>query len=252
MGSVQEVEQLKPYGEGDKRQEVETMFDHISDVYDGMNRRMTFGLDLHWRARAVDELKRGRRVEKVLDLATGTGDFAIEMAKKMRTAEVTGIDMSEGMLRVARKKIAREGLEKRVELVKGDCMKLPFESGQYDAVTVSFGLRNFAKLEQGLREAHRVLKDDGVLVIVEMVGTYKVLRPFYWLYTRGVIPMMRKLFGGEKKAYAYLPASIDAFPGKNELRSLLKKCGFETMRYERMTMGVCLLVVAEKKSEHET
>lgn len=249
MGSIDEVEGLKPYGKGEKTDEIKKMFDDIAPVYDDMNRKMTFGTDAVWRRKAVkaiDALK-SRKSMDILDLATGTGDFAIAVARRYDHAHVTGLDMSEGMLRVARQKIDALGLSERIRLVKGDCMELPFDDQSFDAVTISFGLRNFASLRRGLTDAHRVLRAGGRLIVLEMVGTYKALRPFYWIYTRFMIPFFRRCSGGEKKAYEYLPASIDAFPGKKEMKSLLESCGFGQIKIRRMTFGVCEMITTEKQ-----
>lgn len=254
MGSVNEVERLKPYGDGEKTEEINQMFDGIAPVYDDMNRKMTFGADAAWRKKAVKHIgtvvpknkgdKKGTL--RILDLATGTGDMAIAIAKGHENATVVGIDMSDGMLSVAREKVARANVADRVRLTKGDCLHLPFEDKEFDVVTVSFGLRNFASLEKGLKEANRVLEEGGRLVVLEMVGTYKFFRPFYWLYTHVAIPVMRSMSGGEKRAYEYLPKSIDAFPGRKELGMLLEKCGFKNVTVKRMTFGVCEMVMADK------
>ena len=254
MGSVNEVERLKPYGDGEKTEEINQMFDGIAPVYDDMNRKMTFGADAAWRQKVVrhigkvakSDAKGKKSTLRVLDLAKGTGDMAIAIAKGHENATVVGIDMSDGMLSMAREKVACANVTDRVRLTKGDCLHLPFADKEFDVVTVSFGLRNFASLEKGLKEANRVLEEGGRLVVLEMVGTYKFFRPFYWLYTQVAIPIMRSLSGGEKRAYEYLPKSIDAFPGRKELKMLLEKCGFKNVTVRRMTFGVCEMVMADK------
>lgn len=242
-------EQVNPYGTADSRhkgEQVREMFDNIAPAYDFMNRAMTFGIDRSWRRLAV------RRVaaldpSALLDVATGTADMAIALAEAAPRCEVTGIDLSEGMLAVGRRKVADAGLEGRVRLEAADCLALPFADASFDVVTVAYGVRNFENLEQGYREMHRVLRPGGTLIVLELsTPVNPLVRPFYHLYTRAVIPVVGRMVAGDSRAYSYLPESIAAVPQGDVMTALMLRAGFESARCERLTLGVCSLYTAVK------
>ena len=229
-----------------KQQQVERMFDDISDSYDSLNRMMTAGLDLRWRRKALSFL-RPFKPKHILDEATGTGDFALMACRIFPDASVVGMDISEGMMRVGREKAKRMGLTSRMTFRRADSMALDIPDASFDAVTIAFGVRNFAHLEQGIAETSRVLTADGHLLILEMSRPYVLFRPFYWIYTKGIIPLMGRLFSKES-AYRYLPSSIEAFPHGRPMVDLLRRCGFESVIVRRYTFGVCTLYFALKSS----
>ncbi len=239
-------EDVKPYdSDTGKKEQITRMFDAISKQYDLMNRAMTMGVDIVWRKKAIDSLKQFNP-KLLLDVATGTGDFAIEAYNRLSLDKVTGVDLSEMMLQVGREKISGLGLSEYFDLQQGDCLNLDFTSEAFDAVTVAFGVRNFESLETGISEMCRVLRPGGNLVILEMSQPYPFFKPFYKIYTKLIIPIIASFFSKDKKAYNYLPESIDAFPEGKEMISLLKKCGFATVAHKRFTFGVCAFYRAQK------
>ncbi|HXR12043.1 MAG TPA: bifunctional demethylmenaquinone methyltransferase/2-methoxy-6-polyprenyl-1,4-benzoquinol methylase UbiE [Gaiellaceae bacterium] len=219
---------------------VRRMFDRIAPVYDAMNRVMTAGLDRRWRRATVDAVVRPG--DRVLDACCGTGDLAI--AARGRGADVVGLDFSEAMLARARSK------RSNIEWIAGDVLALPFEDGSFDAVTVGFGVRNFADLAAGLRELRRVLRPDGRLGILEITQPRGPLAPFYRLWFDRVIPVLGRLLPGGS-AYTYLPASVRRFPGPEDLAALLVDCGFPAVRYRLFAGGIVALHVAEARREKE-
>ena len=222
------------------------MFDNIAPAYDFMNRAMTLGIDKSWRKLAVNLAAREESSKKVLDVATGTGDLAIALAKAMPRASVIGIDLSEKMLEEARKKVAEAGIADRVVLMPGDCLSLPFDDATMDVVTVAFGVRNFENLERGLAEMRRVLRPDGRLIMLELsVPQSRIVRPLYQIYTRGVIPMVGRMVSKDTSAYSYLPASIAAVPQGDDMVRLIRNAGFKSAVYRPLTFGVCTLYVGQ-------
>ena len=238
------VEEIKPYnGEGGKAKQVEEMFDSIAPAYDFMNRAMTLGIDRWWRRVAVRMVGK-THPQHILDVATGTGDFAIDLYRKLQPQQVVGIDLSQGMLDVAREKIARRGLSDAITVQQGDCLALPFEDGSFDAVTVAFGVRNFEHLLQGYKEMHRVLEPDGILCVVELsTPRNRVVRWFYDLYTLHIIPWMGSLKSGDRSAYRYLPQSIAAVPQGNDMLAIMREAGFTNCKVKRLTLGTCSIYV---------
>lgn len=242
-----EVEKITPYG-GDepKRRQVEQMFDAIAPAYDFMNRAMTLGIDRLWRAKAV-RMVRAEKPRRILDVATGTGDLALELARKIPEAEITGVDLSEGMIAVGREKIARAGLDGRITLRAADCLDLPFGDGEFDCVTVGYGVRNFANLEAGYREMLRVLRPGGTLCVIELSEPVNpIVRPLYRLYTRGVIPIVGRLVSKDTRAYRYLPESIAAVASRERMCELMSRAGFRSARYRALTFGVCCIYLATR------
>lgn len=240
------VESVLPYNAEDtKKVQITKMFDAISDQYDLMNRAMTMGVDIAWRRNAIHSLK-PFAPKLILDVATGTGDFAVEAYKRLHADKVIGVDLSANMLEIGKIKVAKMGLSSKIELNLGDCMKLDFDSNLFDAVTVAFGVRNYESLEQGISEMCRVLKPGGNLVILEMSEPFTWAKPFYKIYTKFVIPAIARIYSKDKSAYHYLPNSIEAFPQGKEMIALLKKCGFTEVKHRRFTFGVCAFYRARK------
>ena len=242
------VEQVTPYGSDGsaKTEQVRQMFDSIAPAYDFMNRAMTLGIDIWWRRLAVKRLK-PIRPANILDVATGTGDFAIQLNESLRPQHITGIDLSQGMLDEARRKIGEKGLENTISFEQGDCMALPMDDETFDAVTVAFGVRNFEHLQQGYQEMARVLKPGGMLCVLELsTPTNRLIRWFYDLYTLHIIPWVGSLKSGDKSAYRYLPQSIAAVPQGNDMLQLMRNSGLREASFKRLTLGVCTIYTAVK------
>lgn len=240
-------ENIKPYDAArSKTEQVEEMFDSIAPAYDFMNRAMTFGIDKLWRARAVKMVKQ-LRPARILDVATGTGDLAIKLAREIPEAALTGIDLSDGMLAIGREKVAKAGLSSRITLQKADCLALPFPSDTFDCVTVAYGVRNFEHLLQGYREMARVLRPGGMLCVVELsVPTGAAVRPLYNIYTRAVIPAVGRLISSDTRAYSYLPASIAAMPQGPRMLALMEEAGLVSPVLTPLTFGTCSIYTARK------
>ncbi|MBQ9586093.1 MAG: bifunctional demethylmenaquinone methyltransferase/2-methoxy-6-polyprenyl-1,4-benzoquinol methylase UbiE [Muribaculaceae bacterium] len=234
------VENIKPYNsEGEKAKQVEQMFDSIAPAYDFMNRAMTMGIDRWWRRVAV-RMVRKTQPQLILDVATGTGDFAIDLYRKIKPEQVVGIDLSQGMLDVARKKIEKHNLNDAITVQQGDCLALPFDDGSFNAVTVAFGVRNFEHLLQGYQQMYRVLKPGGMLCVIELsTPRNRVIKWFYDLYTLHIIPWMGSLKSGDRSAYRYLPQSIAAVPQGEEMLAIMREAGFKNCKVKRMTFGTC-------------
>ena len=241
-----QVEQVKPYGEGAKTEQVRQMFDSIAPAYDFMNRAMTMDIDIWWRKLAVKRLKR-LHPTRLLDVATGTGDFAIQLHRSLQPQHITGIDLSQGMLDEAKRKVKEKGLEKDISFEQGDCMALPMQDEAFDAVTVAFGVRNFEHLLQGYREMARVLKPGGMLCVLELsTPTNPIIRWFYDLYTLHIIPAIGTIKSGDKSAYRYLPQSIAAVPQGDDMLQLMREAGLRDATFKRLTLGVCTIYTAFK------
>ena len=240
------VEQVKPYGEGAKTEQVRQMFDTIAPAYDFMNRAMTLGIDIWWRRLAVKRLKRIAPAQ-ILDVATGTGDFAIQLNDSLHPQHITGIDLSKGMLDEARRKVKGKGLESTITFEQGDCMALPMQDNTFDAVTVAFGVRNFEHLQQGYQEMARVLRPGGMLCVLELsTPTNPLIRWFYDLYTLHIIPAIGSMKSGDKSAYRYLPQSIAAVPQGDDMLQLMRNAGLKEATFRRLTLGVCTIYTAVK------
>ncbi len=232
-------EKITPYGtDSPKGEQVEEMFDNIAPAYDFMNRAMTLGIDRGWRKKVVKGVA-GQHPSAILDVATGTGDLAIQLARAVTGATVTGIDLSEGMLSVGRRKVREAGLDNRVSLIQGDCLSLPFPDNSFDIVTVAFGVRNFEHLDKGYREMTRVLKPGGMLFVLELTTpTSPLVKPFYKLYTRGVIPLLGRLVSHDTRAYSYLPESIAAMPRGRRMTAMMESAGMTGCGFRPLTLGV--------------
>ncbi|MBR5169154.1 MAG: bifunctional demethylmenaquinone methyltransferase/2-methoxy-6-polyprenyl-1,4-benzoquinol methylase UbiE [Muribaculaceae bacterium] len=242
------VEQVTPYGDQAtvKTEQVRQMFDAIAPAYDFMNRAMTMGIDIWWRKLAVKRLKR-LKPSTILDVATGTGDFAIQLNESLHPQHITGIDLSQGMLDEARRKVKERGLEEVITFKQDDCMALHMDDASVDAVTVAFGVRNFEHLQQGYQEMARVLKPGGMLCVLELsTPTNWLIRWFYDLYTLHIIPWLGSLKSGEKSAYRYLPQSIAAVPQGDDMLQLMRNAGLKNTTFKRLTLGVCTIYTAVK------
>ncbi|WP_115124356.1 bifunctional demethylmenaquinone methyltransferase/2-methoxy-6-polyprenyl-1,4-benzoquinol methylase UbiE [Marinirhabdus gelatinilytica] len=241
-------EKVTPYKDKDrsKKEQVEQMFDTISGNYDGLNRVISLGIDQKWRRKVV-KLVAQTAPKSILDIATGTGDLALQFASKIPAEHVVGLDLSEGMLSVARKKIEGKAISKKVSFVKGDSEQLPFEDNSFDAISVSFGIRNFENLEKGLAEILRVLKPQGFFVILETsVPTSFPWKQGYYFYSKGILPLIGKLFSKDKVAYRYLSDSAAVFPHGERLNNILRKIGFIEVENKPQTLGVATIYTASK------
>lgn len=229
-----------------KKEQVAQMFDTISGNYDSLNRVISFGIDVKWRKKVV-QLVSEKNPKTILDIATGTGDLAIMMANTS-AAEIIGLDISQGMLDVGIKKIASKNLNHRIEMLNADSEAMPFEDNSFDAITVAFGIRNFENLDKGLSEILRVLKPNGVFVILETSNpTQTPFKQGYVLYTKYLLPIIGKLFSKDKVAYGYLSESASVFPFGEALNNILKKNGFIEVLAKPQTFGVATIYTASKK-----
>ncbi len=241
------AERITPYGDSrHKTEQVRDMFDSIAPAYDFMNRAMTMGIDKLWRRKAVKMVKSSTPAS-LLDVATGTGDLAIKLARTMPGCHVTGIDLSEGMLGVGRRKVADAGLSGRIEFRQADCLALPFDDNTFDAVTVAYGVRNFERLADGYREMARVLKPGGLLCVIELsTPRGAVTAPLYRFYTRHVIPFVGRLVSKDVRAYSYLPESIAAVAQGDDMLALMRDAGLRDTAFRPMTFGACTIYTARK------
>ncbi len=224
------------------------MFDGIAPDYDRLNHLMSLGVDRSWRRRALKDIVTPERAQRILDIACGTGDFSLAVARRMHPdSRITGLDLSEGMLAVMRRKVEAKGLAERVSCRQGDCEALPFPDGGFDVATIAFGIRNFEHREAALREILRVLRPGGRLVILELsVPENRLLRGCYNLYFKHFVPWIGGLISGDRAAYRYLPASVLAFPGRREWTATMTRCGYTDVRHRAFTFGLCRMYVGEK------
>lgn len=240
-------EKVKPYKESDlnKKKQVEQMFDTISGNYDGLNRVISLGIDKKWRKRVVKQVV-AKNPKSVLDIATGTGDLAISFAK-FDIPKIVGFDLSEGMLSIARKKVATQKIADKIEFLQGDSEEMPFENNSFDAITVAFGVRNFENLEKGLSEILRVLKPGGLFVVLETsVPTKFPFKQGYYFYSKSILPLVGKLFSKDKVAYNYLSESASVFPYGENFNNILRKIGFKEVKNKPQTFGVSSIYLASK------
>ena len=240
-------EEIKPYdAKEDKGKQVEQMFNSIAHSYDFLNHKLSMGIDYGWRKKAIRQLQ-PFAPKSILDIATGTGDFAILAARMLQPAQLVGADISEGMMEIGRKKIQTMGLEKVISFKKEDCMNLSFEENTFDAVTAAFGIRNFADLDKGLKEMCRVLKPGGHLSIVELCEpAHFPMKQLFGLYSHTVMPAFGRLISKDVNAYKYLIATMEAFPQGEKMVEILKDAGFSEARFHRMTFGICTMYLATK------
>jgi len=241
------TEKVKPYKGSDlgKKEQVAKMFDNISKEYDGLNRVISFGIDIKWRKKVVEIIAK-TNPNSILDIATGTGDLAINLVQT-KASKIIGLDISEGMLEVGRKKIKKLNLDNSIEMVFGDSEKIPFKENSFDAVTVAFGVRNFENLEKGLSEIYRVLKTDGTFVVLETsIPTKTPYKQGYHFYSTKILPLIGKLFSRDKSAYKYLSDSAASFPFGNAFNNILQKTGFIAIENKPQTFGVASIYIAKK------
>jgi demethylmenaquinone methyltransferase/2-methoxy-6-polyprenyl-1,4-benzoquinol methylase len=241
------AEHIKPYKDSDKgkKEQVAQMFDAISENYDGLNRVISFGIDVKWRKRVVTIIGENNP-KQILDIATGTGDLAIMMAS-LKPDKIIGLDISAGMLEVGKQKIAKANLSDKIEMIVGDSENMPFDDNTFDAITVSFGVRNFANLDKGLKEINRVLKPSGTLVVLETsVPTKFPYKQGYRFHTSVILPIIGKLFSKDKVAYSYLSESANSFPFGEKFNNILLKNGFTTAIDKPVTFGVASIYTATK------
>ena len=240
-------EKVKPYGEnGEKGQLVERMFDNIAPAYDTLNHRLSWNIDKWWRHRAIAHLQ-PHHPQSILDIATGTGDFAILAAEKLKPQRVVGADISEGMMAVGREKVHKHQLDKVISFAKEDCLNLSFGDAAFDAVIAAFGIRNFQDLDKGLSEMYRVLKKGGHLCVLELTTPVSFpMRQLFKVYSHTILPLYGKMISHDKGAYDYLTASIEAFPQGEKMMEILSKAGFAETCFKRLTFGICTLYTATK------
>ena len=242
-----EQEKITPYGDGrEKAGQVEQMFDDIAPTYDTLNHRLSWNIDKSWRKKAIRALA-AFHPQRMLDIATGTGDFAILSARLLNPREIIGADISEGMMQVGRKKVEAAKLGHIISFKKEDCLNLSFADGSFDAVTAAFGIRNFQDLDKGLRELCRVLKKGGHLSIVELTTPVSFpMKQLFWIYSHTLLPVYGKLISKDKSAYSYLTKTIEAFPQGEQMMEIFRKAGFAESSFRRLTFGICTLYLATK------
>lgn len=245
MGYAQE--HIKPYNSQEsKKDQVEQMFDNIAPAYDPLNHILSLGIDRSWRRKAIQWLNPFRPA-RILDIATGTGDFAILAGKRLAPRELVGVDISEGMMQIARQKVAKEGLDAMIRFQKEDCLNLSFPTERFDAAIIAFGVRNFENLDASLKEIHRVLCTGGHLVILELSTPIRFpMKQLFSIYAKVVLPLIGRIISKDNSAYTYLPETIKAFPQGEIMQNILAQAGFREVRFRRLTMGICTLYMATK------
>ena len=241
-----EQESIKPYNDGEKAQQVEAMFDHIAPTYDTLNHRLSWNIDRGWRKKAIRELQ-PYGPQTILDIATGTGDFAILAAQMLKPQRLIGADISEGMMQIGREKVSKAGLEGVITFEKQDCLALSYPTATFDAVIAAFGIRNFADLDKGLKEMCRVLKPGAHLSIVELTTPVSFpMKQLFRIYSHTVLPIYGRLISRDTSAYSYLTKTIEAFPQGERMTEILHKAGFSEASFRRLTFGICTIYFATK------
>ena len=240
-------ETIKPYGEaGSKHEQVEHMFNSIAHSYDLLNHTLSLGIDKHWRKAAINAL-RPHAPKRILDVATGTGDFALLAARELHPDELLGVDLSEGMMQVGRRKVEKARLGHVIRFQREDCLNLSVPADSFDAVTVAYGIRNFENLDQGLREMCRVLRPGGKLVVIELTSPVRFpMKQLFWAYSHLLMPALGKVISRDAQAYSFLPATMEAFPQGEVMQGILQKAGFCAVTFKRFTGGLSTLYLAEK------
>jgi len=242
-----EQEKITPYGEdSEKAAQVEQMFDDIAPTYDKLNHRLSWNIDKGWRRKAIKELA-AHKPQTMLDIATGTGDFAMLAAQMLKLRKLIGADISDGMMEIGRAKVKEAHLDDIITFEKQDCLDLTYPDESFDAVTAAFGIRNFQDLDKGLKEMCRVLEKGGMLSIVELTTPVSFpMKQLFWIYSHTFLPVYGKLISKDNSAYSYLTKTIEAFPQGEQMMQILKKAGFAETRFERLTFGICTLYIATK------
>lgn len=240
-------EKVIPYKSNESKSvQVEQMFNGIASRYDSLNGWLSLGMDNNWRKKAINKL-RDYRTDNLLDIATGTGDFAILANKILKPKQIIGIDISDGMMDVGREKVKKEGLDNIISFQHQDCASMSFENEAFDAAIAAFGVRNFEDIDKSFKEVLRVLNPGGVFMFLELsTPKYQPIKFFYNVYSNSFIPFITRLISKDKRAYDYLPESIKAFPQGEEMVNILKKSGFTNVKMWNLTMGVCTIYLAEK------
>ena len=239
-------ETITPYSNGNKATQVEQMFDNIAPTYDTLNHRLSWDIDRGWRKKAIHQLM-PYQPKTMLDIATGTGDFAILAAEMLKPKKLIGADISEGMMDIGRQKVKRQGLQDVISFEKEDCTALSYADDTFDAVTAAFGIRNFADLDKGLQEMCRVLKKGGHLSIVELTSPVSFpMKQLFHIYAHTVLPVYGRLISKDTAAYSYLTKTIEAFPQGEQMMEILKKAGFCDTQFKRLTFGICTMYFATK------
>ena len=229
-----------------KKEQVSEMFDNISPKYDFLNRLLSGGIDVYWRKKAISYLKK-EDPKLILDIATGTGDLAIEANRQLNPDKIIGVDISEGMLSFGRKKMTKLGLDDKIELQMGDSEKLLFDDNTFDAVIVSFGVRNFENLLKGLTDMARVTKPGGTCVVVEFSNPKSFpMKQLYWFYSTKILPLIGKLVSKDSSAYSYLPESVKAFPDGEDFLKIYREAGFSETTCKQLTFGICSIYIGKK------
>ena len=242
-----EQEKINPYEDGvEKAQQVEQMFNNIAPTYDKLNHRLSWNIDKGWRKKAIRSLK-PFEPKVLLDIATGTGDFAILAAQMLHPDKLIGADISEGMMAIGREKVKTAGLQQIISFEKEDCTNLSYPEASFDAVIAAFGIRNFANLDKGLAEMCRVLKPGGHLSIVELTSPVSFpMKQLFHIYSHTVLPIYGRLISKDTSAYSYLTKTIEAFPQGELMVRILKDAGFKQAEFKRLTFGICTMYFATK------
>jgi demethylmenaquinone methyltransferase/2-methoxy-6-polyprenyl-1,4-benzoquinol methylase len=242
-----EQEKINPYEDGvEKAQQVEQMFNNIAPTYDKLNHRLSWNIDKGWRKKAIRSLK-PFEPKILLDIATGTGDFAILAAQMLHPDKLIGADISEGMMAIGREKVKTAGLQQIISFEKEDCTNLSYPEATFDAVIAAFGIRNFANLDKGLAEMCRVLKPGGHLSIVELTSPVSFpMKQLFHIYSHTVLPIYGRLISKDTSAYSYLTKTIEAFPQGELMVRILKDAGFKQAEFKRLTFGICTMYFATK------
>ena len=240
-------ETINPYHAGEeKAAQVEEMFDNIAPTYDKLNHRLSWDIDRGWRKKAIKQLV-PHHPQAILDIATGTGDFAILAAEMLQPAKLIGADISEGMMQIGRQKVAEKHLDHIIAFEKEDCLALSYPDGSFDAVTAAFGIRNFADLDKGLQEMCRVLKHGGHLSIVELTTPVRFpMKQLFRVYSHTALPLYGRMISRDSSAYSYLTKTIEAFPQGERMVEILQKAGFGEASFKRLTFGICTMYFARK------
>ena len=240
-------EHIKPYSQDDsKKGQISKMFNNIAPYYDFLNRLLSLRRDVYWRRKAISMLKDGKP-KVILDVATGTADFAIEANKQLSPDKIIGVDISVEMLEVGKVKIKKKGLEDIIELKEGDSENLPFEDNTFDAITVAFGVRNYENLIKGMKEMNRVLKPGGRLMILELsTPTIFPFKQLYLSYFKYVLPIIGRITSKDPKAYQYLYESVQAFPNGKDFVKVMGNTGYQSNEFMPLTLGICSIYTGIK------
>lgn len=240
-------EKILPYNTDEQKTlQIERMFDAIAGKYDLLNHTLSLGFDKGWRRKGIASLK-PFAPDSILDIATGTGDLAISMYETLKPSRVIGADISEGMMEIGRAKTAEAGYDGYISFEQQDCLALTYDDCSFDAVTAAFGVRNFEDIDKGIAEMHRVLKQDGRIMILELSSPETFpMKQLYSIYSKIVIPNIGRFFSKEKSAYHYLPASIKVVPQGKEMAELLSRQGFTDVKVQTFTCGICSLYTGKK------